>query len=90
LKTEEEKDLKENSLSTTELDIEINFSSLEHSCVELFEETFLLEARIDLVKKPCEYVLAITQEDQKFLQIHEVEKRETKKNVLFGSILSTY
>jgi len=59
-------------LSGAELDIEINFYSLEHFCEELFEENFLFEVEPDLVKKPS----VMTPEDRKFWQIHKVQKKK--------------
>jgi len=57
-----------------EVDIEMISYSLQHFSEELFEETFLSRAEPNLVKKPCEDFLVITQEYHKFRQIHKVEK----------------
>ena len=78
MKTEEEKNSKENYLSEAEPNIKTNLSSLEHSCEELFGENFLLGAEPDLVKKPCENVFEIIQEDKFFWQIHKVQKQKNK------------
>jgi len=48
----EEKGLKENSLSGADLDIEIQYVSLEFFCKELNEENILSEFQLDFVKKP--------------------------------------